>query len=266
MNLQPSCLRTMSRTLDGDNPSRILTDLPCAECGYNLRYMSCDGRCPECNTPVVDSLDPKLLIFAERRWLVTVSYGMLTLVVAASLFCVLSLLASLLGWRWQITMVALGIALANVGIFLLTHRNKALSHGGLFNLLRLVLRLSSCCFLLWSIPFDGSFGLYAQRIDTAAIPFCLEGALTFTYLFMLARFVPSPGMRVFAGWVAACCVFWAAVMGATLLHVPRVGPRELQSWCESLLAGGAAFVALKSYLAVRHTLARNNNLSSTIDE
>jgi hypothetical protein len=35
----------------------IETDLPCAQCGYNLRTQPADGRCPECNHPVAVSVE-----------------------------------------------------------------------------------------------------------------------------------------------------------------------------------------------------------------
>jgi uncharacterized repeat protein (TIGR04138 family) len=37
-------------------PSNVPCDLPCAECGYNLRTLAIDGNCPECNCPVAKSI------------------------------------------------------------------------------------------------------------------------------------------------------------------------------------------------------------------
>lgn len=34
----------------------VRSDIPCDECGYNLRTMPIDGHCPECNFPVSDSI------------------------------------------------------------------------------------------------------------------------------------------------------------------------------------------------------------------
>ncbi|UCG33994.1 MAG: hypothetical protein JSU68_05020 [Phycisphaerales bacterium] len=41
-----------SHVVDG----RIAADLPCHRCGYNLRTLGTDARCPECNFPVYDTL------------------------------------------------------------------------------------------------------------------------------------------------------------------------------------------------------------------
>ena len=59
------------------NPStRIDFDLPCVKCDYNLRTRPADGVCPECATPIRDSLRPDLLRFADVRWLGTIRNGM----------------------------------------------------------------------------------------------------------------------------------------------------------------------------------------------
>lgn len=46
----------------------IAADCSCVACGYNLRGLSRDGRCPECGQPVVLSLRPDLLIYSDIRW------------------------------------------------------------------------------------------------------------------------------------------------------------------------------------------------------
>lgn len=42
-----------SHTVD----DRIAADLPCHRCGYNLRTLGTDARCPECNFPVYDTFE-----------------------------------------------------------------------------------------------------------------------------------------------------------------------------------------------------------------
>src|SRR4051812_15602734 len=34
----------------------LLAELQCVRCGYNLRTQSSNGTCPECGTPIADSL------------------------------------------------------------------------------------------------------------------------------------------------------------------------------------------------------------------
>jgi hypothetical protein len=44
-------------------------DMPCAQCGYNLRTLSASGVCPECGTPVTETRrrEKALAIFSFRR-------------------------------------------------------------------------------------------------------------------------------------------------------------------------------------------------------
>ncbi len=52
------------------DPDQIIEqDLPCRNCGYNLRSQSMGGRCPECNTSVESSTRSDLMRFADPRWL-----------------------------------------------------------------------------------------------------------------------------------------------------------------------------------------------------
>jgi hypothetical protein len=53
----------------------LTTDLACAQCGFNLRGLSAQASCPECNAPVSWSLLPDQLTFANRQWLRRVSRG-----------------------------------------------------------------------------------------------------------------------------------------------------------------------------------------------
>lgn len=54
----------------------IALDVPCAGCGYNLRGLTGEGRCPECHYAVPRSLDPDRLLFADPRWLAAVTRGL----------------------------------------------------------------------------------------------------------------------------------------------------------------------------------------------
>ncbi len=47
----------------------VADDHDCAHCGYNLRGLPVDGRCPECFTPAARSLHGNLLRYADADWL-----------------------------------------------------------------------------------------------------------------------------------------------------------------------------------------------------
>ncbi len=53
----------------------LTTDVPCVQCGYNLRGLPEGGRCPECGTPIARSLRGNLLSTADPAWLERVYRG-----------------------------------------------------------------------------------------------------------------------------------------------------------------------------------------------
>jgi hypothetical protein len=59
-----------------DPQGRIDEDLPCRKCGYNLRTLLPEGRCPECATAVGRSLRGDHLRFADPNWVESLASGM----------------------------------------------------------------------------------------------------------------------------------------------------------------------------------------------
>ena len=60
----------------------VATDVGCVGCGYNLRTLRIDALCPECAKPVVASLRPDDLRFADTKWLRRVRAGVTSLLMA----------------------------------------------------------------------------------------------------------------------------------------------------------------------------------------
>lgn len=59
------------------DPQGVLAlDHECRKCSYNLRGLHCDGRCPECGTPIGLSLQGDLLRFADPDWVDKVALGL----------------------------------------------------------------------------------------------------------------------------------------------------------------------------------------------
>lgn len=57
-------------------PGRMIADdMCCARCGYNLRGLTYDGRCPECGTPTARSVHGNLLRYADPGWLGRIRFG-----------------------------------------------------------------------------------------------------------------------------------------------------------------------------------------------
>ena len=58
-------------------PYEIQEDTPCLACGYNLRGLSSDWRCPECGTAIGRSLHGNLLRFAQPQYVRKLARGVI---------------------------------------------------------------------------------------------------------------------------------------------------------------------------------------------
>lgn len=58
-----------------DAAGALARDVPCRKCGYNLRGLRPDDRCPECAEPILTTVQGDLLRFADRPWLARVDNG-----------------------------------------------------------------------------------------------------------------------------------------------------------------------------------------------
>ena len=76
-----------------DQAGTVISDLACRRCGYNLRGLNNQGRCPECGAAIGLSCHGDLLRFADPKWVETLGRG-------ASLI-LWGVLASVC-WRWSL--------------------------------------------------------------------------------------------------------------------------------------------------------------------
>lgn len=58
-----------------DSSGTVIADQTCRRCGYNLRGLNREGRCPECGSPVGLSLQGDLLRFADPEWVARLARG-----------------------------------------------------------------------------------------------------------------------------------------------------------------------------------------------
>jgi hypothetical protein len=80
-----------------DAEGRIVVDLPCSKCGYNLRTLAAEAICPECAAPVAPSLAAYRLV--PLQWIDTVAGG-----------------AGLLAFATLVGGLAVAVALAEVSL------------------------------------------------------------------------------------------------------------------------------------------------------
>lgn len=59
-----------------DEAGFVAQDIECKRCGYNLRGLQPENRCPECGTPVGLSIAGDLLRFSDPNWVATVARGL----------------------------------------------------------------------------------------------------------------------------------------------------------------------------------------------
>jgi len=57
------------------DPIELQEDVACTRCGYNLRGLTREGLCPECGTPILQSVRGDLLKFADPAWLDRLRFG-----------------------------------------------------------------------------------------------------------------------------------------------------------------------------------------------
>ncbi|MCZ6655482.1 MAG: hypothetical protein O7D91_20940 [Planctomycetota bacterium] len=65
-----------------DGAGRVAGDVPCRRCGYNLRGLSPDGRCPECGTAVGRSIHGDLLRYSDPAWVGHLAAGALLMIIS----------------------------------------------------------------------------------------------------------------------------------------------------------------------------------------
>jgi hypothetical protein len=68
--------------MDNVSTNTLSSDIPCIRCGYNLRSMAVDSRCPECGSAIADSLVPRPLAHVDRKVLRRIAIGLFLALIA----------------------------------------------------------------------------------------------------------------------------------------------------------------------------------------
>jgi hypothetical protein len=80
-----------------DSDGRLAESIPCRRCGYDLRGLDPDGRCPECRTAVARSIQGDLLRLCEPQWTARLARGMLWLIIGLMVQIAWGMAVSLIG-------------------------------------------------------------------------------------------------------------------------------------------------------------------------
>jgi hypothetical protein len=73
--MQPGMPGNLVNPMAASAPGVVPMDVPCRKCGYNLRGLSVDGRCPECGIAVGLSTYGDLLRYSDPAWLAKLRTG-----------------------------------------------------------------------------------------------------------------------------------------------------------------------------------------------
>src|SRR5262245_39754607 len=84
--------------------ARIDSDLLC-RCGYNLRGLYSDGRCPECSEPVEHALRIGLALTPDRRWLARCRRACGFLIAAGVISLAGGALTARVAYLWMVVLV-----------------------------------------------------------------------------------------------------------------------------------------------------------------
>jgi hypothetical protein len=112
-----------------DASGTIVVDVVCRRCGYNVRGLKLDGRCPECGTPIGLSVSGDLLRFADPGWVEKLALGTRCILWGLAVAVLFSLIS-----RYVLTFVSpvlirslglVGVLLAFYGTWLLTERDPS---------------------------------------------------------------------------------------------------------------------------------------------
>ncbi|MHC4609534.1 MAG: hypothetical protein ACYS7M_04225 [Planctomycetota bacterium] len=248
----------------GEGPDQtIQQDMACRRCGYNLRGLTPAMACPECSTPVGESVHGDLLAYADPDWLDTLRRGTvlkLWSILVAIVGAVFGAIAGGLGAPQDAALILIlpAAALGVWAVFLITAQDPRISLHEDTVTLRKVVRICTVigCFEEPLKSAAQSAGLGGEA-RTVAVVLCIVAACLsvvsvfgeFVYYRRFARRIPDEslvrsttivmwGMGISLAVIVVGLVIGAAVAGVGVLAGAPGGG----------IAGGAGLVGMLVFI------------------
>lgn len=208
---------------------RVGANLHCRCCGYNLRSVRLDDRCPECGAPVRRMLRPNTLAYADPSWLNRLRVGV-ALILPAALLLSLVLAAAILvdalmpdrawgrqspiAWWTAVGGALLPAVLSLAGTWVLTSREPYAWQSEQCLVFRTVLRVLAAAFLVGLVLAIVGRQTGGKALSAAGGVLWYAGALHYfachAYLSRVAQRIPSRALSVQCTLLMAG-MFWVPV-------------------------------------------------------
>jgi hypothetical protein len=255
-----------------DERGCVAGDLSCIQCGYNLKTLHRDGKCPECGTAVERKLRGGLLCYSDPRWLSKIASGLLILILTGGIspICLLLLtlmifvsmdsgrdvLASRLVAIRSVaagSVLLLAIIASGVGLWLLStpEPNRSAERPG--ERPRECIRLAFCTMLASVVALAVAHG--TGQAEELCLLVCLLSAAVLVgalllYVRRLAANIPSP---TDSGAATALLVYWT--LGSVFLVLGAAGDAfsgrvGLSTEVKCMALGGTCADCIAGFLAL----------------
>lgn len=231
----------MDEVRDTESTADLLdVDRACARCGYNLRGLRRNDRCPECGILVSNSLRPNLLSSAAPDWLAKIATGLhlyyWTIAIGACLYLVLKLT-----YDSVLHAINVGNAIAQLfAVFLITMPDA--TGGGSVRLgarrvARILIPLAWLVdLLIEQLPMPTGMGLiFAMTTGLVVVSTACYVAGVFAlycYLGRLAERIPNDALVCRARFLGWAFLIWIVCINVIRFCVPIV----IDYWFQSGMA------------------------------
>jgi hypothetical protein len=202
----------------------VTEDMLCVHCGYNVRGLPVDGRCPECGTPVSWSLRGDLLRHADPEWLDRLRLGTVlklwNIVLGIGLGIVGAILVSVGVPQWMLLPLGvLGGVLGLCASFAITTQEPRISLQEDTVTLRKVVRVFAVLAFLGTVSREAAEGIaLGPGPQIAATLLQVAGVVAWVgelvYFRRFARRIPDESLARQTG-----VVLWASSIGLGLMLV-----------------------------------------------